>query len=280
MGTFGNCDRGSQFLPTQMTDMRIPPWFVAVVVLLIVSFAGAYIVNSFPEGFSVISQRASAACEAAYQACISSGQNQTDFAANVLKNQACTNTYNTCELAANAQNTDVNRGSTTPSYYSLWGDISDNTADPDYYKIRVPRYDSLQSEVLPQNGATSDTEYNDIQGGAPVSGSNVLTDSLSSAAATISAGLAASTIAPATGGQDSQTAYATTSPAQRRIYPHQHPLARLPTMTASGGQTPSSSTSMASVRQMIRDDVKHAIHDEMKGVRNEYEISYDADECD
>ena len=75
--------------------------------------------------------------------------------------------------------------------YAACIDIIDNvedTARPDYNKIRVPTYASLFAAALPA-GATVDAEYNDIQGGASPNDSSILTHNLSNASVNIRNGL-------------------------------------------------------------------------------------------
>jgi len=236
VGTFGKPRSASQFLPGLISDMRIPPWLLALVVLFIVCTAGAYITGSFkgsPEGFIDASGQ-ELICDEAYKSCVSY-TDETDYMANIDKNNRCSETYSNCK-GITRSNSQSHSQSHSPTYNLL-----ENTIDQ--------------------------SSPNDP---------SILTHDLSNAPVIIQNTLNNATVAQATGGTTGDL-HAQASPSQERIYSHQRPSVNIPTMTATGGQTPTSISLAPSVRQMIRNDIKTAVRDEIQNIQNEYEISYEAE---
>jgi hypothetical protein len=232
----------------------IQPWILALGVLVVVCAIGVYTIGSVNlglEGFftydpkaASIRRAAQAKCEAKYQVCINYGKD----------NETCTKEADACNAAAVAGNTNISVATNVKSNSNSFGTSAiaaldsikgtDSSGNPvDYQSLRdtIDRNNFLkkiQEQVrrIPQRTYIDDR--NDIN-----------------------------------------TSHSPYIPRTERIYAHQTPRDTPAPLTArqdpQASEITNGSYDLASLRSMIRKDVKKAVHEEMEKINNEYEIVYE-----
>lgn len=234
----------------------IQPWILALGVLVVVCAIGVYTIGSVNlglEGFFAYDAAAAAArsaaqakCERDYQVCINYGKD----------NLTCTKALDACNAAAVAKNTTISTATNTKSNDTSSGTSAiaalssikgtDSSGNPvDYQTLRdtIDRNNFLkkiQEKIRNMPVPTRRDNDNDYDDDYP---------------------------------------YPSYIPTTNRIYPHQTPTPTPTPLTAIQSPEASAITNgsydLASLRSMIRKDVKKAIHDEMEKINNEYEIVYE-----
>ena len=260
----------------------IPPWILALITLVVCAAIGVYYLNPalypfVPEGYSVRTDQAK--CEGDRSACIEAGGN----------NATCTTIYNACTTKAALANTQVSTVANAPSDYTqtatsaaagvnyatnykdgtYTGDLKtgDKTLS-DAYKLK--QASAVTGLILPESDAYKK-----------------LLASLSERTTT-GGGADKPTAAQLSLAQGDDTGYSGLTAAdykahQEIIRPHMTPAelkAAIIAKVASDRGTQAQeiqegSILTPSVRDMIRDDVKKAIKDEIRDINNEYEVSYE-----
>ena len=259
-----------------------PAWLLALVTLIVCSAIGVYYLNPelykglVPEGYTVRTDQAK--CEASRTACIEAGGG----------NATCTTIYNDCTMKAALANPNVSTtanapGSTTQTATSASAaqNYAANYRDGSYTgdlgsgdKTLLDEYKVKQSAALTGIRAASSDAY------------KKLLASLSERT-TNGGGADKPTDAQLSLAQGDDTGYsgaaADYKPHQQIIRPHMTPAevnaaiqARVSADRGTQAQTiQEESVLTPSVRDMIRNDVKKAIKDEIRDINNEYEIQYE-----
>jgi hypothetical protein len=247
----------------------MPPWLLALVVLLAVCVIGWYViysrhagVPSESEGFDTASRAALKACETAFTTCLNDGGNTA----------ACTTAYNTCVVKVSNPSVSTvdnapSTGTSASSAVTARGTPTVPAVDADYQALAgqattgqtatlTPELKTFMEQVKGKMSteypAPSATQLNAAQG-QDATGSVVVPGGLLNDPAVYKA-------------------------FQQIIKPHETPLAQQPGLTANqrgvdGVQAGAILT--PSMRQQIRDDVKKAVGEELGAIQNEYEITYD-----
>jgi hypothetical protein len=279
---------------------RLPPWALAIIVLLVSCVVGTYYVKGdifkglVPEGFfaggslaSYTRRQAQLKCETDRAACVD----------NKTPNVICTDIYNRCTAAAAAANTDVSKVTNAPSdpgqaassaaaaqtYAKGYGDKTftgdkgtGNTMLLDEYQARRDLANA-QAPYWKQSAAQTDAYKK-------------LLASLATREVTEGGRGKKPTDAQLSLAQGDETGYSgaaqTTGnyvPSQQVIPPHVTPeqlkaliTAKLASDRNTQAQTIQEDSMLTpSIRSQIRDDVRQAIRDEIADLNNEYEIQYD-----
>lgn len=235
----------------------IQPWILALGVLVVVCAIGVYTIGSVNlglEGFfaydptgAVARSAAQAKCEKDYQMCINYGKDNT----------TCTKVLNECNAAAVAKNTSISTNVNSRS-----NDTSSGTS-------AIAALDSIKGTDSSGNSVDYQTLRDTIDR------NNFLTK-IQQKIRNI----------PVPTREDNDHDHdhddyhhSSYTPRSDRIYPHQTPTVTPAPLTAKQDPQASAITSgsydLASLRSMIRKDVKKAIHEEMEKINNEYEIVYE-----
>jgi hypothetical protein len=269
----------------------MPEWLVALVILVAVCAIGVYYVNGFhglvPEGF--FDRRSDQQkCDSDYQACLKSGTNAS-----------CTATYNTCNANALAANSTVSTVANAPSsnqsgssavaaLHDVSGDmLGDLGTGNRYYK---DLYSELSSNALasqpsmgltPSSATTSpplslEPKLQDFLKNSRNTGPNTPTG----AQLSMAQGDTARQWQVGRGENDYASSY---TPHQEIIRPNGFPRTVQPQLTATAASDAGtqaehirvSSPTAASIREMIRDDIKKTIKEELNNVDHPYSINYE-----
>lgn len=267
----------------------MPPWLLALIVLLLSCAVGAYYAGGkwakglVPEGFSAGSiqafkrKQAQAQCDTDFNTCINAG---TDIG-------SCTTIYTKCVAAASAADTDTSTAPSAPSNVNQ-GSSSAVAA------IAAAKAAGSAGDLASGDTTTSaeyQAELKSALSGAPVTQTDAykaLLASLASRTVTDGSGGAKPTadqlaLAQGDGGSGSGQTTGTYTPNQDVIAAHVTPdqlKALITAKLASDAGTQAQkiqedSILTPSVRSQIRNDVKKTIRDEIDAVNNEYEIQYD-----
>lgn len=244
----------------------MPPWILALVVLIAVCAIGAYLIHSRhagvpsdSEGFTAASH---SACETAFSACLNEG-GQTE---------SCSSAYNTC--IATITNPSVSTTANVPT--------TGKSASSSVAARGTPTVPAL------------DADYQALAGQATTGQTATLTPELKAFMEQVKGKMSTEYPAPSAGqlvaaqGEDATGSVVVpgsllNDPAvykafQQIIKPHETPLTVQPGLVANqkgadGVQAGAILT--PSMRQQIRDDVKRAVSEELGALQNEYEITYD-----
>lgn len=268
----------------------MPEWLVALVILVAVCAIGVYYVNGFhglvPEGF--FDRRSDQQkCDSDYQACLKSGTNAS-----------CTATYNTCNANALAANSSVSTVANAPSsnqsgssavaaLHDVSGDMLGDLATGNH--VYKDLYSELASNALasrPSMGVTSSS----ASPPAPLSLEPKLQDFLKESRNTGPNTPTGAQLSMAQGAEegnmvqdDQRISSSSYSPHQEIIRPNGFPRTVQPQLTATAASDAGtqaehirvSSPLSPSIREMIRDDIKKTIKEELDSVNHPYSINYE-----
>ena len=254
----------------------IPPWLLALITLVLCSAIGVYYLNPelytfVPEGFSVRTDQAK--CEDDRTACIEAGGD----------NRTCTTIYNACTAKAAAANTKVSTTANAP------GDSTQTTS-----AVSAKAYAKALGATgdLGTGDATLANEYNAkktaVLNGTSLQSSAAYKKLLASLSERAQTEYKKPTNSQLSLAQGDDTGYsgnpnAEYKPHQEIIRAHMTPAeikAALTAKVASDKGTQAQEIQdgaflTPSLRDMIRNDIKKAIKDEMNEIKNEYEVSYE-----
>ena len=260
----------------------MPSWLLALITLVVCSAIGVYYLNpalySFvPEGYSVRTDQAK--CERDRTACIDAG---TD-------NRTCTTIYNECTNKASLANPNVSTTRNAPgdptqtgtsasaaqTYATNYkdgtytGDLgSGDKTLQDAYNIK--QASALSGLILPQSDAYKKLLASLNERTTTGGGSVKPTDIQLSLAQGDDTGYSGAAAADYKAHQEIIRAHMTPTEIKAAI------LAKVAADRGTQAETIQESAVLTpSVREMIRNDVKKAIKDEIKNINNEYEIQYD-----
>lgn len=261
----------------------MPPWLLALITLVVCSAIGVYYLNpalySFvPEGFFSV-RTDQAKCERDRTACIEAGGN----------NATCTTIYNDCTMKAALANRNVSNVANAP------GNPTQTATSASAAELYAASYkDGSYTGDLGSGDKTLANEFAAKQKaaltGLTVESSDAYKKLLASLSerTTTGGGSVKPTAQQLSLAQGDDTGYSGTAaadykPHQEIIRPHMTPtqikaaiLAKAAADRGTQAQTiQEESVLTPSVRDMIRNDVKKAIKDEIRDINNEYEISYD-----
>jgi len=234
-----------------MSGLNIPPWLLALCILVIICAIGASIVYSFhgfKEGFAPDCDD----CD-----------DDTSCGADQIPQIPMIPQVGGASLQPGMdQNIAV---STTPLAYSSPSDIPDTDS----------KFKNLLNAIKQRTGSSSifptDSSLSLASGGQDASGG----DHIKGKGQDASGGKGQ--------GQGQDASGSTYTPNQDVILPHQYPLTPQSTLTANvptdaGTQAQdilNGSILSPSMRQMIRTDVKNAVREEANNLQNQYEITYE-----
>jgi hypothetical protein len=259
----------------------LPAWLLALIVLIVCSAIGVYYLNPdlywfVPEGFDVRSD--AAACESERTLCINAG----------FGNSKCTTAYNTCTAAAAAKNPLVSKTTPAPSSPNQIG--SSAAATQAFVKMYK---DGSYAGDLGTGDKTNANVYNTVQAAALAGIDPKDTVSykkfLDSIASRRSVEYDKPTDYDLSLAQGDDTGYsgaavgAKYSPNQVILKPHMTPAELKAAIAASvlsdkgtkAQKIKEDSIQVPTLRDMIRNDVKKAVREEIDEINNEYEIKYE-----
>lgn len=260
-----------------------PAWLLALITLVVCAAIGVYYLNpelySFvPEGFFSV-KTDQEKCERDRTACIEAGGD----------NKTCTTIYNDCTMKAALSNPNVSITANAP------GNPTQTATSASAAGLYAASYkDGTYTGDLGTGDKTLQNEYNaklsKALTGLPVESSDAYKKLLASLSerTTTGGGSVKPTAQQLSLAQGDDTGYsgqaaANYKPHQEIIRPHMTPtelkaaiLAKVAADRGTQAQTiQESSVLTPSVRDMIRNDVKKAIRDEIRDINNEYEIQYE-----
>ena len=241
----------------------IKPWILALGVLVVVCAIGVYTIGSVNlglEGFfaydaaaagAAARSAAQAKCERDYQVCINYGKD----------NLTCTKALDACNAAAVAKNTSISTATNTKS-----NDTSSGTS-------AIAALDSIRGTDSSGNSVDYQTLRDTID-------RNNFLKKIQEKIRNIPR--PSPSPSPSHSHDDSEYddhTHSSYTPRANRIYPHETPTPTPAPLTARQDTQASAITNgsydLASLRSMIRKDVKKAVHDEIEKINNEYEIVYE-----
>lgn len=261
----------------------VPSWLLALTTLVICSAVGVYYLNpalySFvPEGFFSV-RTDQAKCETSRTACIEAGGD----------NKTCTTIYNDCTMKAALANTKISTTANAP------GDPTQTATSASAAELYAANYkDGTYTGDLGSGDKTLENAYtvkkNTALTGIKLPESDAYKKLLASLSERTFTG--GGSVKPTTMqlslAQGDDTGYSGTvsaeyKPNQQIIRPHMTPQQIRSAITAkvaadkgTQAQTIQESAVLTpSLRDMIRNDVKKAIKDEIRDINNEYEIQYE-----
>lgn len=269
--------------------MEIPPWLLAFGVLVVAVGIGAYITKSFRgfpegfreepnirEGFDAASKAALKLCEIKFVTC----KNPVSRGGEGKTIEACTTEYDACVKKV----TNPSVSLTTPA--ASVGAASSGSSAPGAqaasdvsgfgYTTTIPSadYDALRKMALTGQNATLtpelETFLKQVQSAIPTETSDPTQSELDAAQG-------AGVVPSGTGTLRGSSLY---KPHTQVIYPHQTPTqtssgstATVPTDAGTGVEAIlANAPALASIRSMVRDDIKKGVKDEMTNIRNNYEL--------
>ena len=265
---------------------------LAVLALIIVSFAGSYIISSAKSGvkesFDSASRAAALKCEKEFQACLREGKSNAD----------CTKASNTCISAI--VNPSVSTATPAPSTGAATSssavaagtagrgtgtyDASGNPTGETLTKYNE-LYKLVKATAADRGQSGDESEYAQAVG--------TLTPEFKKFLKEVQANVATKVedptddqLALAQGAGLTPTPSASTyTPSATIIKPHQTPFPTLPTITANAATDKGTKANKIlidsiytpSIRQMIRDDVAKTVREEVEAnqINNPYSIDYD-----
>lgn len=264
--------------------MEIPPWLLAFGVLVVAVGIGAYITKSFhgfpigdkTEGFDAASQAALRLCEIKFVTCknpVSRGGEGKTIA-------ACTTDYDAC--VKKVTNPSVSTTTPAPSAGAATSGTSAQGAQAasdvvgSGYTTTIPSadYDALRKMALTGQTATLTPELEAFLKQVQTAIASETPDPTQSE---LDAAQGAGVVPSGTGSLSGSSFY---KPHTQVIYPHQTPTqtstgstATVPTDAGTGAEAIlANAPALASIRSMVRDDIKKSVKDEMTNIRNNYEL--------
>ncbi len=258
--------------------MEIPPWLLAFGVLLVAVTIGATITKSFhgfSEGFDAASQAALRLCEIKFVTCknpVSRGGEGKTIA-------ACTTDYDAC--VKKVTNPSVSTATPAPSVGAAASGTSASGAQAasditgSGYTTTIPSedYEALRKQALTGQTATLTPE---LEAFLKQVQSAIASETPDPTQAELDAAQGAGVVPSGT----ESLSGSTYKPHTQVIFPHQTPTqnstgstATVPTDAGTGAEAIlANAPALASIRSMVRDDVKKGVQDEMKNIRNNYEL--------
>lgn len=257
----------------------MPPWLLALITLIVSSAIGVYYLNpklytSVPEGFFTV-KTDQAKCEASRTSCIEVGGD----------NATCTTIYNDCTMKAALANPNVSLATNAP------GDPTQTGTSASAAQTYATNY--KDGSYTGSGDKTLSNEYVAKQRAALSGMASQSSDSYKKLLASLSertttgGGADKPTELQLSLAQGNNTGYPGLTAAEYKahqeiIKPHMTPTevktaiqANVAADKGTQAQTiQEGATLTPSVRDMIRNDVKKAIKDEIRLINNEYEIQY------
>jgi hypothetical protein len=287
----------------------MPEWLVALVILVAVCAIGVYYVNGFhglvPEGF--FDRRSDQQkCDSDYQACLKSGTNASCTATYNTCNANALAANSTVSTVANAPSSNQSGSSAVAALHDVSGDMLGDLATGNH--VYKDLYSKLASNALasqPSMGVTSSSasppaplslepKLQDFLKESRNTGPNTPTGAQLSMAQGGVGSMAQGQVGSMAQGQMGSMAqgqvgrrendYASSySPHQEIIRPNGFPRTVQPQLTAIAAsdagtqaeQIRASSPLSPSIREMIRDDIKKTIKEELDSVNHPYSINYE-----
>jgi hypothetical protein len=246
-------------------------WLLALIVLVLSSFVGAYYVGGSwtgLEGFASSPKKdAQRKCETEFQKCVDSGGDRS----------ACTKTYNTCNEDAQKLDTTVSTVPNAPSsgtQFSAAGAVA-------YAKAK-------DASMMGKGDATEWAKSGDMLRTQTYGSSNPDTTFLAELRDKMVKGYVPNKeeVAKAQGtgyfdwlekeGDDLKNNLASYFASKKTIKPHETPVSKPPPVTAkTNSKSDDDDDESDSLREQIRRDVQRAVKEEVDEIDNEYEIVYD-----
>ena len=273
------CRRRPIFVSSPLRMKGVHPALAAFGVLVLVCFAGAYMLNRQEGFFDAASKSASAECEKTFQTCLKS----TDL-------KTCTTNYNTCigkisnssvSSKDNAASTGAAAGSTSAAAVKgiALCDAQLAVCKNQGGKDCDSSYATCKESVKGSGSGYGDLLKNALAGlGADESAYKTFLAAVQSKAATSDYPAPSTDQLSAAQGGDFQgdlgqepAAY---TPPKVVILPHQTPPAYVSQYVPTTGTGSSDSILSPSQRQNIRQEVKNIFDEESTSFANEYEIQY------
>jgi len=288
----------------------MPEWLVALVILVAVCAIGVYYVNGFhglvPEGF--FDRRSDQQkCDSDYQACLKSGTNASCTATYTTCNANALAANSSVSTVANAPSSNQSGSSAVAALHDVSGDMLGDLATGNH--VYKDLYSELASNALasqpsmgvtPSSATTSpplslEPKLQDFLKNSRNTGPNTPTGAQLSMAQGEMGSITQGQMGSMAQGQVGSMAqgvqvgrrendYASSySPHQEIIRPNGFPRTVQPQLTATAASDAGtqaehirvSSPTAASIREMIRDDIKKTIKEELDSVNHPYSINYE-----